>query len=261
VPKKDIQERRTHPRAGPFDGAWSGASGGSVVRISDLSEGGCFVESLIVPPLNDRVTVMLALGSADDTCVTGHVTTTEPGIGFGVQLVNSRRHSGGSSARQFSTCSQARAPSQRRSANASRTLTDKMRPRWLLSAWRCNLRRSEQHSPRTWSAPRSAWPRPSSWRVWPTTSCLGRGVRPPHHVCRGTAHTRFDPLPPHSRQDDRYNRSAVSQLIAVRPSGLVGQKTRNAIYASGSGRPGGVRCVPADRCAGDGTTRGRVRRS
>ena len=86
MPNKDIQERRTHPRAGPFDGAWSGASGGSGVRISDLSEGGCFVESLIVPPLNDRVTVMLALGSADDTRVTGHVTTTDPGIGFGVQF-------------------------------------------------------------------------------------------------------------------------------------------------------------------------------
>jgi hypothetical protein len=54
VPEADRQERRTHRRAGPFEGAWSGASGSSGVRIADLSEGGCFVESLIVPAQRRR---------------------------------------------------------------------------------------------------------------------------------------------------------------------------------------------------------------
>ena len=83
VPQVDIQERRTHPRAGLFEGAWSGASGGSGVRISDLSEGGCFVESLSVPALSDEIMVTLALG-AGEICVAGHVTTADAGIGFGV---------------------------------------------------------------------------------------------------------------------------------------------------------------------------------
>ncbi len=54
MPEADRQERRTHRRAGPFEGAWSGASGSSGVRIADLSEGGCFVESLIVPAQRRR---------------------------------------------------------------------------------------------------------------------------------------------------------------------------------------------------------------
>ncbi len=81
-----IQERRTHPRAGPFDGTWSGTSGASGVRISDVSEGGCFVESLVVPPLDEPVAVMLALPLGGELRVDGHVTTVDPGIGFAVQF-------------------------------------------------------------------------------------------------------------------------------------------------------------------------------
>lgn len=87
MPHVEIPERRTHPRAGPFEGAWSGASGGNGGRISDLSEGGCFVESLSVPALSDEVMVTLELGSGE-ICVVGHVTTAEAGIGFGLQFDN-----------------------------------------------------------------------------------------------------------------------------------------------------------------------------
>ena len=88
MPQADRQERRTHRRAGPFEAAWSGASGSSGVRIAGLSEGGCFVESLIVPTQHDRVMVTLALGSSCDICAEGHVTTVDPGIGFGVQFTD-----------------------------------------------------------------------------------------------------------------------------------------------------------------------------
>lgn len=87
VPHLDSSERRRHQRAGPFEGAWSGASGGSVVRISDLSEGGCFVESLSVPSLSEKIQVALAL-DLDEICVTGHVTMADAGIGFGVQFTD-----------------------------------------------------------------------------------------------------------------------------------------------------------------------------
>jgi hypothetical protein len=82
------QERRVHRRAGPFEGAWSGASGGHDVRIADVSEGGCFVESLSSVPAapQDRVTVAIALTPSRDVCVEGYVTAVYHGIGFGVQF-------------------------------------------------------------------------------------------------------------------------------------------------------------------------------
>jgi hypothetical protein len=91
VPEVDRQERRTHRRAGPFEGAWSGASGSSGVRIADLSEGGCFVESLIVPAQHDRVMVTLSLTLSSEISAEGHVTKVEPGIGFGVQFTDLQR--------------------------------------------------------------------------------------------------------------------------------------------------------------------------
>jgi hypothetical protein len=41
------RERRRHPRVkGPFDGSWAGAAGNGSARIWDLSEGGCYIDSL-----------------------------------------------------------------------------------------------------------------------------------------------------------------------------------------------------------------------
>jgi len=91
VPEANRQERRTHRRAGPFEGACSGASGSSGVRIAVLSEGGCFVESLIVPAQHDRVMVTLALTPSREISAEGHVTKVDPGIGFGVQFTDLER--------------------------------------------------------------------------------------------------------------------------------------------------------------------------
>ncbi|MDE0827976.1 MAG: PilZ domain-containing protein [Vicinamibacterales bacterium] len=91
MPEADRQERRTHRRAGQFEGAWSGASGSSGVRIADFSEGGCFVESLIVPAQHDRVMVTLALTPSREISAEGHVTKVDPGIGFGVQFTDLER--------------------------------------------------------------------------------------------------------------------------------------------------------------------------
>ena len=91
MPEVDRQERRTHRRAGPFEGAWSGVSGSSGVRIADLSEGGRFVESLIVPAQQDRVMVTLALSPSSEISAEGYVTKVDPGIGFGVQFTDLQR--------------------------------------------------------------------------------------------------------------------------------------------------------------------------
>ena len=79
-------ERRAHQRAGPFDGTWSGASGGSPVRIADVSEGGCFVESMAVLQVGERVMVKMALHKLGEVCVGGEVVAFHPGIGFAVRF-------------------------------------------------------------------------------------------------------------------------------------------------------------------------------
>ena len=73
-------ERRAHQRAGPVDGTWSGASGGSPVRIADVSEGGCFVESMAVLQVGERVMVKMALQKLGEVCVGGEVVAFHPGI-------------------------------------------------------------------------------------------------------------------------------------------------------------------------------------
>ena len=75
-------ERRADTRArGPFDGAWNGASGRQAIRISDISEGGCFVESLATLPPGDRVVLTIGLPASGTVEVSGEVVTMEPGIG------------------------------------------------------------------------------------------------------------------------------------------------------------------------------------
>ena len=83
-PKTD--DRRAHQRAGPVDGTWSGASGGSPVRITDVSEGGCFVESMADLPVGERMMVKVALHKLGEVCVGGEVVAIHPGIGFAVRF-------------------------------------------------------------------------------------------------------------------------------------------------------------------------------
>jgi len=86
VSQADRQERRIYRRAGPFEGAWSGATAVSGVRIADLSEGGCVVEALNAPEQDERVMVRLALTPSCEITVEGHVVKVDPWTGFGVQF-------------------------------------------------------------------------------------------------------------------------------------------------------------------------------
>ncbi len=86
MPQSKIIERRAHPRVGPFDGVWNGSSGGKNVRITDVSEGGCFVETMAILALGDRVVIKLALPQGRKICVDGQVVTVDPGIGFAVRF-------------------------------------------------------------------------------------------------------------------------------------------------------------------------------
>ena len=62
-----MSERRSDARiAGPFEGHWHGGSGANEVRISDMSLGGCFVETLMQPVAGEEtdVTVLFADGQS-----------------------------------------------------------------------------------------------------------------------------------------------------------------------------------------------------
>ncbi len=56
-------ERRSAKRiAGPFDGGWNGQAGTRQCRITDLSVGGCFIDSLSNTGMGSQVKVHFQLG-------------------------------------------------------------------------------------------------------------------------------------------------------------------------------------------------------
>jgi len=55
-------ERRTYKRlTGPFEGGWDGASGMRDCRITDLSQGGCFIDAYASNPVGAFVSIRLTV--------------------------------------------------------------------------------------------------------------------------------------------------------------------------------------------------------
>ncbi|HKV99596.1 MAG TPA: PilZ domain-containing protein [Vicinamibacterales bacterium] len=81
------QERRQHKRVTrPFEGSWRGASGGSSCRISDVSLGGCFVQTLATPSAGDETHVTITFGKDLSMTFVGKVAYVEPKMGFAVKF-------------------------------------------------------------------------------------------------------------------------------------------------------------------------------
>ena len=82
-----MSERRAHPRVkGPFDGWWDG-SGRQSGRIMDLSEGGCFVESITQPTVGQVVFISITIG-AGEIRLPADVLYGESNQGFAVKFVD-----------------------------------------------------------------------------------------------------------------------------------------------------------------------------
>jgi PilZ domain len=82
-------ERRRHTRvAGPYDGSWSGVSGLRQCRITDLSPGGCFVDSFTSAEPGTSLTLTLSL---DDRqyALPAEVVYVDRVQGFGVRFAPS----------------------------------------------------------------------------------------------------------------------------------------------------------------------------
>jgi hypothetical protein len=65
-PGRNVQmpsERRVYKRlTGPFEGGWDGASGMRECRITDLSQGGCFIDAYASNPVGARITTRVTVG-------------------------------------------------------------------------------------------------------------------------------------------------------------------------------------------------------
>jgi hypothetical protein len=81
-------ERRGATRlVGPFEGTWDGASGRRDCRITDLSVGGCFIDTLASQPVGARVRIDLTLrGEAFQ--VPGEVVYIDRVQGFAVKFLD-----------------------------------------------------------------------------------------------------------------------------------------------------------------------------
>lgn len=62
------------------------ASGKRQARISDVSEGGCFVETITTARPGEEVTISGKLDGAWDFSLTGKVAYVLDGLGFGMQF-------------------------------------------------------------------------------------------------------------------------------------------------------------------------------
>jgi hypothetical protein len=84
----DPKENRRHARiTRPFDGNWRGASGASRCRISDLSLGGCYVQSLASPTAGEQTVVTIRFGNEQSLSLTGKVVYVDAAMGFAVEFI------------------------------------------------------------------------------------------------------------------------------------------------------------------------------
>lgn len=78
-------ERRAAARIrGPFEASWSGTSTHRSVRITDVSDTGCFIEDLAAPAPGERVEVSITLPGCPVLTVAGTVVYLYPAQGFAV---------------------------------------------------------------------------------------------------------------------------------------------------------------------------------
>jgi hypothetical protein len=86
-PRPTSPDRRKHQRLGrPFDGTWKGSSGANKCRVSDLSIGGCFVETLATPTAGEETHVTITFGAEHSMTFSGAVIYVEPKMGFAVKF-------------------------------------------------------------------------------------------------------------------------------------------------------------------------------
>ena len=83
-----MDERRSRKRWDvSLDAAWDGKSGNYTARITDLSDGGCYVDSLGDVTMGEVVHLELQLPGGGLLELTGEVAHHTPPVGFGVRFL------------------------------------------------------------------------------------------------------------------------------------------------------------------------------
>jgi hypothetical protein len=83
----DRKEQRKYQRLNrPLEGSWRGSSGQAVCRITDISLGGCFLQSLASPAIGEETFVTIRIDDARSLTLKGAVVYVETGMGFAVEF-------------------------------------------------------------------------------------------------------------------------------------------------------------------------------
>jgi len=84
-----MDERRSKPRLSvSLDAVWHGETGRQSARVADLSEGGCYLDTVGEVMKVEIVAVRILLPDDDWLYLEGVVRHHRPGFGFGVQFVD-----------------------------------------------------------------------------------------------------------------------------------------------------------------------------
>ncbi len=71
-----------------LDAVWDGKSGNYVARVTDLSEGGCYVDSLGEAVIGEVIVFKLQLPNGEWLELSGEVAHQTPPLGFGLRFVD-----------------------------------------------------------------------------------------------------------------------------------------------------------------------------
>lgn len=82
-------ERRTNERVPlPLEARWEGQSGRFTARISDISLGGCYIESFGQVMVGEIISFELQLQTGNWMRLRGTVAYHLPNMGFGIQFID-----------------------------------------------------------------------------------------------------------------------------------------------------------------------------
>jgi hypothetical protein len=84
-----MSDRRTEKRWDVcLDAVWDGKSGNYQARVTDLSEGGCYVDSLGEAQVGEVLVFKLQTPDGEWLELTGEVAHQTPPLGFGLRFIN-----------------------------------------------------------------------------------------------------------------------------------------------------------------------------
>jgi c-di-GMP-binding flagellar brake protein YcgR len=82
-------ERRKHKRAPiPVEVEWEGTTSNQLARTTDISEGGCFIDTMGRAQAGETINFKLLLPSGEWIAVQGQVVYELPRSGFGVRFTS-----------------------------------------------------------------------------------------------------------------------------------------------------------------------------